>query len=311
MGSTERLIATPDERNTSERLALRSISSALGVEVVGFDVNALGSPPLGAFLHRALLDHQLVLLRGLELDVLSFRKIGLGLGPLRPVPSGMTLEAGTTDIERIADSRDVYTLHWHADGSAERLPARYTSLYAVRVPSAGGETSFADMYAACAALSPEQRQAVAGRRAIHDPKLSRHFRHGRPIAPAGTSLRRSARLHIGFIRRMLSRQIARHPVIRVHEETGRSALFLGDHAWRIAGYTWPFGARLVDELNAFATTHPEWTYTHSWRAGDLVIWDNRCLLHRRSRYDPARGERIMLRAVVQGAPSAVSAPAIE
>ena len=117
-------------------------------------------------------------------------------------------------------------------------------------------------------------------------------------------------MRISFIGRMLSRRSARHPVIRVHEETGRPSLFLGDHAWRVTGYWWPSGTRLVDEMNTFATTRPEWTYTHRWRAGDLVIWDNRCLLHRRSHHDLARNGRIMLRAVVEGV-SSVSSPAIE
>jgi len=66
---------------------------------------------------------------------------------------------------------------------------------------------------------------------------------------------------------------------------------------------------VVDEVNAFATTHPEWTYTHAWRAGDLVIWDNRCVLHRGSDYDTALQARVMLRAVVDGVTVPIAARA--
>jgi alpha-ketoglutarate-dependent taurine dioxygenase len=308
-----------DQRDTSERLALRRLSPALGAEVTGFDTRALDSPALGAFLDRALLDHQLLLVRGLELDATCFRRIGLLLGRLRLVPGGMQIEPSMPDVQRLANSRadgsptgtnpDPYSLYWHTDGSAAQIPSRYTLFYAVRVPDRGGETSFADMYAACAALSPARRAALIGRLAVHDPDIARYFRHGSPITPAGTSLRRGLEMRVRFFARVLSSRIPRHPVIRVHEDTGRPCLFLGDHAWRVTGCWWPSGTRLVDDLNTFATTHPEWTYTHSWRAGDLVIWDNRCLLHRGSEYDTTRQERVMLRAVVDGTSAPIPASA--
>jgi alpha-ketoglutarate-dependent taurine dioxygenase len=222
----------------------------------------------------------------------------------------MQVEPGLSDVQRLTNldadgvatgaNPDPYSLHWHIDGSATDVPARYTLLYAVRVPSSGGETSFADMYAACAALPPVRRKALASGRAIHDNVLARRFRHGVPMARGDNSLRRRLELRMRFVRRMLSPFTPRHPVIRVHEETGRSSLYLGDHAWRIVGHWWPTGERLVDELNAFATTRADWTYTHAWHAGDLLIWDNRCLLHRGSPYDAAGEERVMLRAVVEG-----------
>lgn len=303
-----------DKRRAAERLALRRLSPALGAEVTDFDARTLDSPALAPFLLRALLDHQLVLLRGVDLDPSSFRRLGAQLGPLRRVPDGMQVEPGFADVQRLSNlgvdgkptgvNPDPYTLHWHADGSPARIPSRYTLFYALRVPSQGGETSFADMYAACAALSPARRRALIGRLAIHDAVLARRFRYGSPIVPAGASLRRNFSMRIRFAGRMLSPRSPRHPVIRVHEETGRSCLYLGDHAWRVTGCWWPAGARLVNELNEFATTRPEWTYTHYWRVGDLVIWDNRCLMHRGSQYDAARQERVMLRAVVDD----VSAP---
>jgi alpha-ketoglutarate-dependent taurine dioxygenase len=290
---------TDGDLPTSQRATLRRLSPALGVEVTSFDFETLDSQTANAFLTGALLDHQLLLVRGLNIDTQTFRRIGLRFGPLREVPGGMLREAGTCDVERKGIVPDPYATKWHTDGTTGRAPVRFTLLYALRVPSDGGETEFADMYAACAALSPAHRQALAERVAVHDTDVARHLRHGAPVARPGMSVRGKFRKRVEFVRRLFSPQAARHPVIRVHEETGRAALFLGDHAWRVTGYWWPVGMRLVDELNAFATSRPEWIYKHSWRAGDLLIWDNRCLLHRAPAYDTDARERIMLRAVVE------------
>ena len=299
-----------EQRDATRRLALERLSPALGAEVTGFDARDLDSPALAPFLHRALLDHQLLLLRGVDLDPVTFRRLGAHLGPLRRVPDGMQVEPGMPEVQRLTNlgangeptgiNPDPYSMQWHTDGSAARIPSRYTLLYAVHVPEEGGATSFVNMYAACAGLSPARRRALVGRLAIHEPEIARYFRHGKPIAPADASPLRGLRMRVRLVRRMLSSRTARHPVIRMHEETGRPCLFIGDHAWRVTGWWWPAGARLANALNTFATTNSEWTYTHFWQVGDLIIWDNRCLLHRGSEYDAAREERVMLRAVVNG-----------
>jgi alpha-ketoglutarate-dependent taurine dioxygenase len=255
-----------------------------------------------------LQEHQLVLLRGVHLDAEGLRRLGQLLGPLRPVPRGMQIVPGLPDVQCLGNldagghptgrNPDPDSLRWHSDGSATRIPARYTLLYGHRIPRAGGETVFADMYAACAALSPAERRELIGRRAVHDPEVARWIRGGAHSAPANGKLRRVvSRLRL-FARLLVSP--TRHPVIRVHEETGKECLFLGDHAWRIIGLRWRDGVRRVNELNDFVTAHPEWTYTHSWQAGDLLVWDNRCLLHRGTEYDVSHDARVMLRAVVVG-----------
>ena len=90
-----------------------------------------------------------------------------------------------------------------------------------------------------------------------------------------------------------------HPVIRTHPETGRRCIFLGDHAETIAGYDYGEGRRLVEEINA-AAVRDELTYRHRWRPRDLVIWDNRCLMHRATPYDTAHERRVMRRCTVLG-----------
>jgi alpha-ketoglutarate-dependent taurine dioxygenase len=250
----------------------------------------------------------MVLLRGVPLDAEGLRRLGRLLGPLRPVPRGMQIVPGLPDIQCLRNldaggrptgrNPDPDSLRWHSDGSATRVPARYTLLYGDRIPRAGGETVFADMYAACAALSPAERRELIGRRAVHDPEVARWIRHGSSIAAADGELRQVLR-RLRLLARMIASPI-RHPVIRVHEETGRECLFLGDHAWRITGLRWRDGVRRVNELNDFVTAHPEWTYTHSWQADDLLVWDNRCLLHRGTEYDVSHDARVMLRVVVVG-----------
>lgn len=293
-----------------KQVTLRDLGSPLGTEITGLDARMLGSPTLGALLHRVLLDHQLVLLRGLDLTTAGFRRLGGQLGPLRRVPWGMQVEPDMPDVQRLSNldasgaatgaNPDPYSLYWHTDGSATRIPSRFTLLYAVCVPDQGGETHFADMHAACAALAPARRRALIGRFAIHDPDISRHFRHGRLVSPAGTDLHHRWSTQFRFMVRMISPRTTRHPVICQHEETGRPCLYIGDHAWRVTRCNWRTGVRLVNELNTFATTNPDWIYTHAWRSGDLLIWDNRCLLHRGSEYDTAGQRRVILRAVVNG-----------
>lgn len=300
----------PEQVPTLDRLGLRPISPVLGAEVVGMEPGMFQSPALGPFLRQALRDHQLLVVRGLSLDATDFRRLGLSLGPLRPVPDGMRRELGLSDVQRLSNVSedgvpsgthpDPYSLHWHADGTATPIPSRFTLLYAQSIPQRGGETHFADMYAACAAMDPEQRRKLLGRKAIHDPELARHFRYGGRTAPDNLRLRDRFRMRLRFIGRLLSPYTTRHPVICVHEETGKACLFVGDHAWRVTGCRWATGMRLIEELNAFATTNPRWIFTHSWRVGDLLIWDNRCLLHRGSEYDTSRERRVMLRAVVNG-----------
>lgn len=288
-------------------LSLRPLSPALGVELEGLDIGTVTSAALRCVLFGALLERRLVLLRGLELDAESFRRLSGLLGPLRTVPRGMQRASGMSDVQALTnlgpDGRptsrnpDPESLYWHSDGSATRTPARFTLLYALRVPREGGETVFADAAAACSVLSPAERRELIGCRAAHDPEVARWVRRGTVVA-SGRMVDRIL-LRLRLLARLLAPPV-HHPVIRVHEETGREALFVGDHAWRMMNMRWRDGRRRLDELTTFVTSRPEWTYRHAWKPGDLLIWDNRNILHRGSAYDTSEQVRVMLRAVVAG-----------
>jgi alpha-ketoglutarate-dependent 2,4-dichlorophenoxyacetate dioxygenase len=161
---------------------------------------------------------------------------------------------------------------WHTDASFRRVPGALSLLYAHRIPSPSpkgdGETEFADMRAAYDALPAAMRDMI-------DPLVVEH------------SIFHS-RAQIGFTdftdEERAAMPPARHPLVRRHPGSGRQTLYLAAHASHIVGWPVPDGMLLLRELIEHAT-RPEFVYRHHWRVGDLVIWDNRCTMHRGCRFD--------------------------
>ncbi|RPJ48413.1 MAG: TauD/TfdA family dioxygenase [Betaproteobacteria bacterium] len=176
-------------------------------------------------------------------------------------------------------------MHWHSDLSYKPRPALVTLLYAVECPPQGADTQFADMYAAFDELPDEQRRRLQGLRAVHD----RNYRYAAlyPERPPLTP-----------------EQIAKvppveHPLVRIHPATGRPALFVAkDVVSQIVGMSQQESRALIDGLEAFAT-RPERIYSHKWQAGDVLVWDNRCTLHRATPYAPTH-RRTLYRTQVKG-----------
>jgi alpha-ketoglutarate-dependent 2,4-dichlorophenoxyacetate dioxygenase len=159
---------------------------------------------------------------------------------------------------------------WHTDSSF-RLPCGALSmLYAHAVPPAGGETEFADTRAAWAALPEETKARIDGLEAEHSLMHSREMLGFTDFAPE----ERAALPPV------------RQPLVRVHPRTGRKALYLASHASHIVGMPVPEGRLLLAELIEHAS-QPQFVYRHSWRVGDLAIWDNRCTMHRGRPFDEA------------------------
>ena len=160
--------------------------------------------------------------------------------------------------------------HWHTDKPYLPAPPMLTMLHAVELPPRGGDTEFANMAMAYDALPAETRQRIAGLRVVFRPAFDASL-------PA-----------------------VDHPLVRTHPETGRESLYLGNHATHIRGLPEAEGSALLAELLAHAT-QPRFVYVHRWRIGDLVMWDNRCLLHRAvANFDVHRERRVMHRSVVRG-----------
>ena len=159
---------------------------------------------------------------------------------------------------------------WHSDSSYKPISATYSILSAKVLPSWGGETEFADTRAAYDALSPQLKAQVDGLVALHSIHTSR--------------------AKVGFTDFADEERAALPPVpqslVRVHPGSGRKALFLASHAGSILDMPLPEGMMLLHDLIEHATQR-QFVYTHRWRVGDLVMWDNRCTLHRGRPYDMA------------------------
>jgi len=170
---------------------------------------------------------------------------------------------------------------WHTDSSFKRLPALASMLYARSIPPVGGHTEFADERAAYDALPDDTKRRLAGLVAEHSIFNSR------------------ARLGFSNFSDEERRELPPVPqvVVRTIPESGRKSLYLASHAGRIFGMGEPEGRALIDELIAHATQR-QFVYTHRWRVNDLVMWDNRCTMHRGTEFDDLRWKRDVQRATV-------------
>jgi alpha-ketoglutarate-dependent 2,4-dichlorophenoxyacetate dioxygenase len=170
---------------------------------------------------------------------------------------------------------------WHSDSSFQDPPARYSMLHAVVIPAKGGETEFADLRAAYDGLPGDLRAEIEGLEAEH------HALHSR-IMMGDTGYSEEQKKAI---------PPATWPLIRTHPGSGRKLLFVGIHATHIVGMSVPESRLLLMDLLEHATQRA-YVYSHSWRVGDLVMWDNRAVLHRGRRFDFAE-RREMRRATTE------------
>ena len=170
---------------------------------------------------------------------------------------------------------------WHTDSSFKQLPARASLLYARSIPPIGGHTEFADERAAYDALPEDMKLRLNGLIAEHSIFSSR------------------ARLGFTNFNDEERREMPPVPqvVVRTIPESGRKSLYLASHAGRIFGMSEHEGRALIDQLIAHATQR-QFIYTHRWRVNDLVMWDNRCTMHRGIEFDDLRWKRDVQRATV-------------
>ncbi|MSP48637.1 MAG: TauD/TfdA family dioxygenase [Alphaproteobacteria bacterium] len=282
------------------------LEAALGVEVRGIDAATAIDAASFARMRKAWAENGLLLLRGQKMDEPSLVAFSQGFGRLEVPPASAERSYGDGGARRpeiwvvsnvVVDGKAIGGLgygeaEWHTDMSYIPAPPMASVLYAVEVPPSGGDTHFASMIQAYATLPDDLKRAVAGRTARHD----------------------SSYTSVGELRRG-SKEIvdprdapgASHPIVRLHPETGVPALYLGRRKnGYIDGLALEESERLLDRLWAHATD-PKLDYAHKWRAGDLLVWDNRSVIHRRDAFDP-KTRRIMLRTQIQGeAPLAVKA----
>nr|WP_254228719.1 TauD/TfdA family dioxygenase [Burkholderia gladioli] len=249
---------------------------ALGAEIVGLDL----SRPIGeddfARIHRAHLDHHVVVFRDQRITPDEHVAFSARFGPLQRHVLAQFALPGHPEVlivSNILENGQPIGLgdaghFWHSDLSYKEKPSLGSLLHAQELPAEGGDTLFANMHLAWDALPEALKREVEGRRAEH------------------TYLARYAELQARSPWRpnLTPEQIAQvkavdHPIVRTHPETGRRALFVSEHfTTRIVGLPEDESRALLDELFAHSV-RDEFVYRHQWREYDLVFWDNRSLMH--------------------------------
>ena len=283
---------------------IRPLGAAIGADIDGVDLARLDDTTFAA-IERAWGEHLVLRFRGqtlTDVDLMNFsRRIGtLDRIPIRAAGVPMTddprLAIASEAVEYVAVISNVklggkaigglgnYESHWHTDMSYNDIPPMASALYGIEVPPSGGNTSFANMYAAFETLDAATRGRIADLTCIHD----------------------ASRNSVGELRRGFADITdptqtvgARHPIVRTHPVTNRKCLFLGRRrSAYIPELSLQDSEALLDHLWEHAT-EPRFCWTQVWQAGDLVMWDNRCALHRRDEFDD-RYQRIMHRTQMCG-----------
>ncbi|MGB9107870.1 MAG: TauD/TfdA family dioxygenase [Telluria sp.] len=259
-----------------QHFAIKAFDAPLGAEVLGLDLSQPVSADDFARLHRAHLDHHVLVFRDQHITPAQQVAFSRRFGPLQihvlrqfQLPS----EPEVLVISNIRENGEPLGLgdaghFWHSDLSYKDTPSLGSMLHAQELPRDGGDTLFANQHLAWERLPEALRRAVAGLKAEHS-YLARYdeLRERNPWRPALTQAQ------IGEVRPAV------HPVVRTHPETGRKALFVSEHfTTRILGLPDDESRALLDELFAHGT-RPEFIYRHKWQPQDMVFWDNRSLMH--------------------------------
>jgi taurine dioxygenase len=269
--------------------------AALGADVRGLDLSGKIDDKIFRDIYKAWNDHLVLRFRGQRLEDDALVNFSRRFGELDMAPTPAPGERMVVTLPEVAVISNIVVggkavgslgnseLVWHQDMSYNELPPKASLLYGIETPSAGGETFFYNLYKAYAALPQVLKSRIQGLSCKHDATRNS-----------------SGQLRKGFEERYSNaeRPGAIHPLVVRHPETGRSSLYLGrrPNAW-IVGLSDADSDALLDELWAHVQQGPH-QWTQEWRQGDLVIWDNRCTLHRRNQLDPSL-RRLMHRTQVR------------
>jgi taurine dioxygenase len=280
--------------DTGVKLYVRPLSPILGAEVRGVDLSCPLDEPTRRALYRVFLEHHLLSFPDQEISDDAHIAFARAWGkPQVHVlnqylhnrhPEIFMLTNLTADGNRMTEHPDPGAAIWHTDGSWSRERGLATILYSLVVPKSGGDTLFCNMHRAYDMLPDELKQQLEGRRAIHDLNFSRQ--------------RTSAKTQMTEEQRRKAPPVD-HEIVRTHPDTGRKALYLGEHAASIDGMPFEDGRAMIEMLNALAT-QPDNVYTHRWRVRELVIWDNRSVMHKATGFDFANDSRLLRRITTTG-----------
>jgi taurine dioxygenase len=271
-------------------LHFENAAPGVGIIATGVDVNHLGVDEWRA-LYRAWLDHNVLVVRGQDLAIEQFLDYSRRFGRLKPHRVRRTRHAQFPELTvmgentRKADGKvdaSVYARgqNWHTDGPWDTEVVKATQLYAVEIPSVGGDTLFANMYTAYDALPEALKRRIEG--------LEAEFVYGGRTRQ-GIDLLDSEDQ---------ARPPAVHPIARLHAETRRKSLYVNPiHIQRIVGLPHAESEALIDELFSYMV-QPGAEYRHVWQRGDIVVWDNRSSIHSATGGYPINERRIHWRVTI-------------
>lgn len=261
--------------------------TSIGAFVYGCQLREGDQESINA-LKSLIRERMMICIRGQYLTPVGFRDAMSAFGtPMLPSGGNAHPEARELNVishEDRAKTGKVGGFHWHTDQSFLERPAALTALYGIEVPSTGGDTQFADMYAAYDALAPQMKAELDKVRVVHRYRSTRKDTLARGLTPEEEEA-------LGELL---------HPIIRTHPETGRRALYLNRNRMdRIPEFGRERSEMLLDDLMAHATQE-QFTYRHKWNQGDVVIWDNRCTMHKANGDYPEGARRYIVRMMTQG-----------
>jgi taurine dioxygenase len=277
--------------NTSvTSMAVRLLSPALGAEIIGVDLSRPLDDKTVAAIKQAWNEHLILLFRDQKLSEDDQVRFARYFGELqsRPRPKELRAEAKMKNPEimlvsnirengKLIGSLPDGEMQFHSDMCYIPTPPKGTFLYAIEIPSEGGDTLFLNMYKAYETLSPEMKARLKDKTAVN-------------IFLYGSTSRDGNKPDFNI------HPHASHPVVRIHSDTGRPALYVNRlMTWNIEGVADAESAAILESLFDHIE-QPQFIYGHKWKVGDLILWDNRCTLHART--DFSDQERRLLRRVV-------------
>ena len=281
-------------------IKITRLTPAFAAKIDGADITRPVDDPTWTAIRAAFDEHSVLLFRGQPLDdekQIAFSQrfgsleVTRSMNPAAGTPFARqsNLDIKTGDVIPPEDRRMVYQLAnmlWHSDSSFKSVPSLCSLLSARIVPPEGGATEFASTRCAYPALPEALKRRAQDAVAVHDFSWSRD-----QVRPGFFTEKERAEY-----------PPVRHPLVRRNPVNGREALFLGAHASHIVGLSVEDGRALLKELLEHVT-QPQFCYRHEWEEGDLIIWDNRCVLHRATPFDTTRHRRLMQRTTVSGDPA--------
>jgi taurine dioxygenase len=271
---------------------IKPLSPHTGAEITGIDLRQPSDAATKAALNRAFEDHAMLCIRDQHLTAPQFLQAMTLFGEIFPqhnsrfaVPECPAIHY-ISNQDKLEDGRTYIPGEgYHTDHSNDAEPPKATALHAVKLPSSGGDTQFVNMCEAYDALAASTKGKINGLQARHVYQ-SKHSARKLPQLPG----ERKKIADISVI----------HPLVRTHPASGRRAIYINPiRIEEIIGMPNAEALPLLDDLLAHAT-HPLFEYRHKWRPGDVVIWDNRCLLHKANGDYPVEEVRYLYRLMLKG-----------